>query len=209
MSQSDTTLHLWFKPYENVIGELDFSFIERYGKRFYPRALSQVAHEMHRLCASITRNMGADAFEYQMRHYTTNANRRYVIEESLRDLTDENGFSIGIQAANPEERKLFIESFPEVGGQTICKLPPVLHVIAYLEDALRTDAHKWENAKLHNGREAITVMQEIISFLNGVKQNVRVFDFSFNESEEGMRLSLALITPTVASYYVRLDWLIV
>lgn len=209
MTQSDTTLHLWFKPYENVISELDYSFIERYGKRFYPRLLVPVAHELHRLATSITRTPGPGSFEYQMRHYTHNANRRYVIEESLRDTTDENGFAIGIQASTAEERKLFQEKFVESGGMTTCKLPPTNHVIAYLEDVLNTDAHKWQNARLHNGRDAISVLKEIITFLEGVRNHVRVYDFSFTDTDEGMSLSMSLITPNVMSYYTRIDWLIV
>lgn len=209
MSQSDTTLHLWFKPYENVLTELDYSFVERYGKRFYPRFLAPVAHELHRLAATVTRTVGVGKFEYQMRHYTNNNNSRYVIEESLRDVTDDNGFSIGIQASTAEERKLFQEKFVESGGMTSCKLPPTNHVIVYLQDVLNTEAHKWQNAKLHNGRDAISILNEIIVFLENVKNHVRVYDFSLTDTSEGMVLSMSLITPNVMSYYTRIDWLIV
>jgi hypothetical protein len=209
MKQNDTTLHLWFKPYNGIMTEADVSFVERYSKRFYPRAMSGLARELHRLVADITRHFPAELFAYQMSHYTVNANGRYILEESLRDHSHDEGFCIGIQATTAEERRVFDAAFGQDGSTMQEKTQSVHGVIAYLEDSLKMESHKWENAKLHNGSDAITVVKQLIGFLNSVKSISRVYDFSLNEEEGGMRATLILVSPGVKAYYTRLDWLIV
>lgn len=209
MKQNDTTLHLWFKPYNGVMTEADVSFVERYSKRFYPRAMSSLARELHRLVADITRQFTAGMFAYQMSHFTVNANGRYILEESLRDSTDMEGFCIGIQASTAEERRLFDQSFGQDGAMLEEKTQSMHGVIAYLEDSLKMEDHKWLNAKLHNGGDAIPVLKQLIGFLNSVKTMARVYDFSLREEATGLRMTMVIVSPGVKAYYTRLDWLIV
>lgn len=210
MKQNDTTLHLWFKPYNGVMTEADVMFVERYSRRFYPRAMNVLAKGLHQLAANLTRaaeQQGkTNAFEFQMRHYTVNANKRYVLEESLLDPNHQQGFNIGIQATTGEERRLFADACNEEGS-VILQSP--MSVIAYLEDSLKMDTHKWENAKLHNGVDAISVVKELITFLGSVKNTVRVYNFEVIDGEDGPYVTLALLTPGVMAYYTRLDWTIV
>jgi hypothetical protein len=213
MKQNDTTLHLWFKPYKGVMTEADVTFVERYSRRFFPKAMNPLAKALHQLAANLTRMaeklQKADAFEYQMRHYTVNSNSRYVLEESLLDPSHPHGFNFGIQATTGEERRIFAECLTDESGNATTVLQSPLGVIAYLEDSLKMDAHKWENAKLHNGIDAISVVQEVITFLKAVKNSVRVYNFEVIESEDGPYVTMALLTPGVLAYYTRLDWTIV
>jgi hypothetical protein len=209
MKQNDTTLHLWFKPYNGIMTEADVSFVERYSKRFYPRAMSSLARELHRLVADITRYFPAEMFAYQMSHFTVNANGRYILEESLRDASHDDGLCIGIQATTAEERRVFDAAFGQDGATLEEKTQSVHGVIAYLEDSLKMESHKWENAKLHNGGEAIWVVKQLVGFLNSIKTLVRVYEFSLTESEDGMRMTMVLVSPGVKAYYTRLDWAIV
>lgn len=207
---NETTLHLWFKPYNGVMTEADITFVERYSRRFFPRAMNGLAKGLHQFAANLTRMaeqlQKVGAFEYQMSHYTNNSNGRYVLEESVRDPNHEHAFNIGIQATTGEERRLFTAAFNEEGT---VQLQSTAGVIAYLEDSLKMEAHKWEGAKLHNGVDAISVVNELIAFLNSVKTSVRVYNFEIIEEENGRYLTLALLTPGVMAYYTRLDWTIV
>lgn len=207
MKQNDTTPHLWFRPISGILTEADVAFVERYSKRFHPRAMNAMSHALHRMVANITGRCEADKFAYQLSHYTFNANKRYVLEESLRDPSHENGLSVGIQGTTHEERALFRACFDQEDGATT--LQSVQGVKAYLEDSLRMESHKWEHAKLHNGEDALPVVKDIIAFLDAVKSAARVYSFSFTDSKEGMVLSLALVTPGVIAYYTRIDWTIV
>lgn len=209
MKQNDTTLHLWFKPYNGVMTEADVSFVERYSKRFYPRAMSGLARELHRLVAEITRQYPGDMFAYQMSHFTVNANGRYILEESLRDPSSEDGFCIGIQATTAEERRVFDVAFGVDGATMQEKTQSVHGVIAYLEDSLKMEDHKWLGAKLHNGAEALAVVKQLVGFLNSIKSLARIYDFSMKEDEAGIRMTMVLVSPGVKAYYTRLDWLIV
>lgn len=204
MSENDT-LHLWFKPYGGVINEADVSFIERYSRRFYPKAMSDLTKQLHRLAAKITKIYPAGMFEYQLTHFTKKASKRYVIEEALRDLNDANGLNFGIQATTPEERKIFSECFEAEANGT----QPVGNVVAYLEDSLETEYHKWEGAKMQNGQEALPALKEIIGFLKSVKNHVRVHSFEVNHGPTGITLMIVLLSPGVLSYYTRIDWTIV
>ena len=204
MSENDT-LHLWFKPYGGVINESDVSFIERYSRRFYPKAMGDLTKQLHRLAAKITKIYPAGMFEYQLTHFTKKATKRYVIEESLRDAKADSGLNFGIQATNAEERKIFAECFESESGST----QPVQNVVAYLEDSLESEAHKWEGAKMQNGEDAMPALKEIIGFLKCVKNHVRVHSFEVNHTPAGIVMTIILLSPGVLSYYTRIDWTIV
>ena len=204
MTDTDT-LHLWFKPYDGVLNEADVSFIERYSRRFYPKAMSDLAKQLHRLVARITKIYPAGMFEYQMTHHTKKLTNRYLIEESLQDKKYSSGLSFGIQATSPEERRIFAECFEVETGST----KPVQNVIAYLEDSLESESHKWSNAKMPNGEDAMPALLEVIGFLKAIKNNVRVFTFEIDHCHTGIVISIILISPGVLSYYTRLDWIIV
>lgn len=205
MTENDT-LHLWFKPYGGVIGDSDVAFVERYGRRFYPKAMAELAKHLHRTVAKITRMCAADTFEYRLTHITKKANNRYVIEESLRDIDDDQGLNISIQATTPEERKLFTQCFQaENGGDT----QPVASVIAYLEDSLQNENERWAGSRMKNGQEALPILLELIDFLKAVRNVCRVHTFSLSYSERGIVITLALVTPGVLAYYTRVDWVIV
>jgi hypothetical protein len=204
MTDADT-IHLWFKPYDGVVNETDVSFIERYSRRFYPKAMCELTKHMHRLAAKITKIYPAGMFEYQMTHWTKKATKRYLIEESLWDKKFDSGLSFGIQATTPEERKTFSECFEADADTTT----PVQNAIAYLEDTLVTDEHKWAGAKMQNGGEALPALLEVIGFLKAVKNYVRVHTFEVNQHPSGINLTIILISPGVLSYYTRIDWTIV
>jgi 3-isopropylmalate dehydratase small subunit len=142
-----------------------------------------------------------------MRHYTTNSTGRYVIEESLSEVGHANGFNLGIQATTAEERKVISQYLAEESSSM--RLQPVNNVVAYLEDSIESEAHKWENAKMLNGADAMTSLKEVITFLKAVKNQVSVLEFSLNDNETGMELTLVLVSPGVMAYYTRLDWTIV
>jgi hypothetical protein len=205
MTENDT-LHLWFKPYGGVMGDGDVAFAERYGRRFYPKAMGELAKQLHKLVAKISKTCNKGTFEYMLQHYTRAVTKRYIIQESLRDVVDPNGLSIGIQPTTPEERKLFSQCFHEGANQNTT---PILNVIAYLEDTLCNEAHKWENAKMKDGQEALPVLLDIIEFLKGIKNVARVYAFEIEQTPIGHVLTLALVTPGVLSYYTRIDWTIV
>ncbi|BAW19283.1 hypothetical protein [Ralstonia phage RP31] len=205
MTENDT-LHLWFKPYGGVMGDSDVAFVERYGRRFYPKAMGELAKQLHKLCAKITRMCPAGMFEYQMMHWTKKANSRYVIQESLRDKEDLQGLSIAIQPTTADERKLFTQSYQDGEGN---RGTPVQNVVLYLEDSLENEGHKWENAKMKNGQEALPVLLEIIAFLKTVKNTCCVDTCEVTHSEQGIIITLALVSPGVLSYYTRIDWVIV
>lgn len=204
MSETDT-LHLWFRPYGGVINESDVSFIERYSRRFYPKAMGDLTKQLHRLAAKITKIYPAGMFEYQLTHFTKKASKRYVIEESLRDVKADFGLNFGIQATTPEERKIFAECFEAETDAT----QPVQNVVAYLEDSLESESHKWEGVKMHNGEDAMPALKEIIGFLKSIKNHVRVHTFEVNHGPTGINLTIALLSPGVLSYYTRIDWTIV
>lgn len=204
MTDSDI-LHLWFRPYGGVINEADVSFIERYSRRFYPKAMNELTKQMHKLTAKITKMYPAGMFEYQLTHFTKKATNRYLIEESLRDLKDNAGLSFGIQATTPEERRLFTECFEADVDST----QPVQNVVAYLEDSLESESHKWVNAKMQNGEEALPALMEIIGFLKTIKNHVRVHTFEVDHNQAGIVLTIILLSPGVLSYYTRIDWTIV
>lgn len=202
MTDTDT-LHLWFKPYGGVINEADVSFIERYSRRFYPKAMGELTKQLHRLTAKITRMYPAGMFEYQLTHFTKKATNRYLIEESLRDAKDDTGLNISIQATTHEERKIFSECFE---AETDITTQPVQNVVAYLEDSLESESHKWANAKMQNGEEALLALKEIIGFLKAIRNHVRVHTFEVNHGASGITMSIALLSPGVLSYYTRIDW---
>ncbi len=204
MSETDT-LHLWFRPYGGVINESDVSFIERYSRRFYPKAMGDLTKQLHRLAAKITKIYPAGMFEYQLTHFTKKASKRYVIEESLRDSKADFGLNFGIQATTPEERKIFAECCEAETDAT----QPVQNVVAYLEDSLESESHKWEGVKMHNGEDAMPALKEIIGFLKTIKNHVRVHTFEVNHGPAGINLTIALLSPGVLSYYTRIDWTIV
>jgi hypothetical protein len=191
------------------MNDSDVAMVNGYGKRFYPPVITKVAEEMRKVAASITRKAKGVGFEYQMRHFTCNHNKRYVIEESLRDVVSAEGFTISIQNTNTEERRLFIKAFDEERKNEGKQLSSVMSVVAYLQDSLHSEAHRWDNAKLHNGQAAIDVMLEVINFLTNIKNKVKVYDFSMKDTEGGRVLTMALVCPGTLSYYTRIDWNIV
>lgn len=205
MKENDT-LHLWFKPYEGIVSESDLTFIDRYCRRFYPRAMGELTKRLHKLAARITQMVGPGVFEYSLQHYSKKATKRYVLEESVRDINDVSGLYFAIQATTPEERQLFSDCVKDANSD---KTQPVQNVIAYLEDSLEMESHKWENAKMADGREALPVLKEIIDFLKQVKNHVRVYQFEMNQGQRGISLTLCLLSPGVLSYYTRFDWTIV
>lgn len=207
MTENDI-LHLWFKPYAGVMTEADAAFVERYSKRFYPKAMNELSKHMHRLSAKVTRMAVPGSFEYQLTHYTQGVNKRYIIEESVRDTLDATGLNFGIQATTPEERRIFSECFNAEKTST-GNTQPVQNVVAYLEDTLAMESHKWENAKMKSGQEALPVLKEIIEFLKSVKNVVRVHTFEVTTKPIGTELTLVLLSPGVLSYYTRIDWTIV
>lgn len=204
MTETDT-LHLWYKPYGGVMGDGDVAFVERYGRRFYPKAMVELAKHVHRTAGKITRLCKEGTFEFQMRHYTKKATGRYVIEETLRDAVDYTGLSFGIQEANREERKLFSQCFADESGASTS---PVANVIAYLEDSISNEHHRWQNARLKDGQDALPVLLELIAFLKAVKNVARVYTFECSQDQRGIALTLALVCPGVLSYYTRIDWII-
>ena len=203
MTDNDS-LHLWFRPYGGVINEADVSFIERYSRRFYPKAMGELTKQLHRLSAKLTRMYPAGMFEYQLKHFTKKVSNRYLIEESLTDAKDKNGLKLRIQATTAEERKKFTECFESETDAT----QPVQNVVAYLEDTLETESHKWANAKMDNGEEALPALREIIEFLKLIKNQVRVYAFEVEHGRSGIELSVVLLSPGVLSYYTRIDWTI-
>lgn len=207
MTDSDA-LHLWFRPYNGVVSDSDVSFIQQYGKKFYPRAMGGLTLQLHRLIMKVTRMYKPGLFEYCMMHRTLGSTKRYVIEEYLCDAEDESGLNIGIQATTPEERKLFIECF-EAGETGASATQAVQNTITYLEDSLEAESEMWANARMKNGHEALPALLEIIAFLKAVKNRVRVYSFEVNQSEKGIAMSIALLSPSVLSYYTRIDWTIV
>ncbi len=209
MNPNDATLHLWFKPHENVMNDSDVAMVNGYGKRFYPHAVTKVAEDMRKVAVALTRMTKGVGFEYQMRHFTYNHNKRYAIEESLRDVMSPDGFSISIQNTNTEERRLFIKAFDDERKNEGKQLSSVMSVVAYLQDSLHSEAHLWDNAKLHNGQSAVDVMLEVINFLISIKNKVKVYDFSMKDTKEGRVLTMALVCPGTLSYYTRIDWNIV
>lgn len=204
MSENDT-LHLWFKPYGCTLNEGDLAFVERYGKRFYPRAMSELATRLHSTMARIVKLCPPQTFQYQLTHRTSGATNRYVIEENLRDREDVTGLQMGIQATNQEERALFNQCF--IDEESVQKTTQsIQNVIAYLSDSIEMENHKWANAKMQNGADAIPVVYELISFLKAIKNFARVYSFELSQTETGMNLTMALICPTVLAYYTRIDW---
>lgn len=206
MTENDT-LHLWFKPYGGVMEDSDVAFVERYGRRFYPKAMAELTKQLHRCAAKITRLCEPGTFEYHMTHYTRRSNNRYVIQESLRDVSDDTGLSLTIQPTTADERKVFQQCFTE--ENTASSTQPVANVVAYLEDSLENESHKWAGARMKNGQEALPVLLELIGFLKAVRNTVRVHTFECGYGENGIVLTLALVAPSVLSYYTRLDWVIV
>ena len=87
MSENDK-LHLWYKPYGGVVSDSDLAFVERYCRRFYPKAMGELAKQIHRMAAKVTRMCEPNTFEYSLMHYTSKASNRYVIQETLRDIND-------------------------------------------------------------------------------------------------------------------------
>lgn len=207
MAENDT-LHLWFKPYGGIMNETDLAFVERYSKRYYPKAMTELAKQVHRLAAKVMHICPPGMFEFQLQHYTRKINNRYVIQESLRDLLDVQGLNFGIQATTPDERRIFADCFTaaQVGAATTQSVPSI---IAYLEDSLEMESHKWENAKMQNGQEVLPVLLEIISFLKTVKNAVTVHTFEVDFRESGIVITIVLLSPDVLSYYTRIDWTIV
>jgi hypothetical protein len=205
MTENDT-LHLWFKPYGGVMEDSDVAFVERYGRRFYPKAMGELTKQLHRACAKITRLCEPGVFEYHLTHYTRKANNRYVIQESLRDVGDDQGLNLTIQPTTADERRAFQQCFAEDASNPT---QPVANVVTYLEDSLENENHKWAGAKMKSGQEALPVLLEIIAFLKAVKNTVRVHTFACSHGPSGIVISLALVSPSVLSYYTRLDWVIV
>lgn len=204
MTENDI-LHLLFKPYGGVMIDSDVAFVERYGRRFYPKAMRELAKQLHRLTAKITKMCPPGMFEYQLMHYTKKASDRYVIMESLRDVQDIQGLNIAIQPTTQEERKIFTECFKDETGTTTS---PVQNVVMYLEDSLENENYKWENARMKNGQEALPVLLEIIAFLKTIKSACRVHNFEVTHSPLGIIFTLTLISPRVLSYYTRIDWIL-
>ncbi len=202
MTENDT-LHLWYKPYGGVMGDGDVVFVDRYSKRFYPKTMNELAKQLHRAAAKITKLCAKGTFEYRLRHYTRQATGRYVIEETLQDANDALGLTMGIQATTPEERRMFSECFKdEKGGGTTA----VQAAVAYLEDSIENENHKWAGIKMRDGQDALPVLQEVIAFLKLVKNVVRVHTFEVTHSEQGIGMTIALVTPDVLAYYTRIDW---
>lgn len=206
MTENDT-LHLWFKPYEQVLGEADIAFIDRYCRRFYPRAMGELTKRLHKLVAKITQLTGPNVMEYSLQHYSKKATKRYILEESLRDTKSADGLSISIQSTTPDERRLFSECFTAEQTET-GNTQPVQNVVSYLEDSLESESHKWENAKIGNGQDALPILMEIIEFLKQIKNHVRVYHFEVTQTQRGIELTLAMLSPGVLSYYTRIDWVI-
>lgn len=207
MTENDT-LHLWFKPFGGTMNDADVAFVERYSRRFYPKAMTELSKQIKRLAAKVTRMCAPHSFEYQLTHHTQAANNRYVIEESLRDVADANGLNFGIQATTPEERRVFADCFNAEQSNT-ASTQSVQQVVAYLEDTIQSEAHHWSHAKMANGQDAMPVLQEVISFLKSVKNVVRVHSFEVNYTQAGIVLTVVLVSPGVLSYYARIDWTIV
>lgn len=201
MNEKDT-LHLWFKPYSGVMTDGDVALVERYGKCFYPKTMCVLAKHLHRTIGKITRLCEPNAFEYQMMHFTQAANKRYVIQESLREVTDTNGLNIAIQPTTAEERKKFTKLLDKN------QLGTVTNVVAYLENSLEMEGHLWENAKLKGGAEAIPILKELITFLKNIRAFASVATFEVSNTENGLVLTLALLSPSVITYHTRIDWVL-
>lgn len=207
MTTENTSLHLWFKPFNGILADTDVPFTDRYSRRFYPRALHEVGRALRKAVVAITAITKPGTFEYQMRHYTTVSNGRYVIEESLRELANDQGFCLGIQATTAPERKLInqcvADELPDL------RMQPVANVIAYLEDSIASESERWIGSRMYDGQEALPVMTEVIAFLKSIKSLAMVFEFSMSQGETGTVMTLVLVTQGVMSYYTRLDWVIV
>ncbi len=198
-------LHLAYRPMEGGITEGGADFLTNYSRRYYPRNLNNLAVHMRSSAIRLVQGSTKGAYAYEMIHYTDPEADRFFFEENIKDAADEKGFRISIQPTTPEEKEAIAKCQVNIATRT----KPVADIVAYLEDSLESDTERWVNAKTYNSHDPVIVLKELIHFLKEVKILTRVMEFSLTQDEDGMDLQIMLVSPSVYSYFTRIDWKII